>query len=64
MNVKYDRSVDALYIHLADGGSAESEEVKPGIILDFDSEGRLVGIEILDVKTVVAPGLTIAQAAE
>lgn len=64
MNVKYDRDVDALYIELATGTADRSEEVKPGIVLDFDASGRLLGIEVLDVKDVVAPGLTLAQAAE
>ncbi len=64
MNVKYDRDVDALYIELAAGSADHSEEVKPGIVLDFDSDGKLLGIEVLDVKDVVAPGLTLAQAAE
>jgi uncharacterized protein YuzE len=64
MKIKYDHQVDALYIDLADSKSDYSEEVKPGIVLDFDKDGRLVGIEILDVKDTIAPGLTIMQAAE
>lgn len=64
MNIKYDHQVDALYIDLSDHKSDYSEEVKPGIVLDFDKDGRLVGIEILDVKDTIAPGLTIMQAAE
>jgi uncharacterized protein YuzE len=64
MKIKYDHQLDALYIDLADGKSDHSEEVKPGIVFDFDTEGRLVGIEILDVKDTIAPGLTIMQAAK
>jgi len=64
MKIKYDHRADALYINLAEAISDASEEVRPGLILDFDKEGRLVGIEILDVKNTVAPGLTIVEAAE
>ncbi len=35
-----------LYIRLADGVSAESEEVAPGIVLDFDERNQVIGIEI------------------
>jgi uncharacterized protein YuzE len=64
MKVTYDASADAMYMRLSEQDILESEEVRPGIMFDFDKEGRLVGIEILDVKRNVAPGLTIAQAAE
>jgi len=33
----------------------ESEEVQPGVILDFDQDGRLVGIEILDLSSRLTP---------
>ena len=64
MKINYDRVVDAVYIDLVEAKADRSEEVKPGVIFDYDQEGRLVGIEILGVKDVVAPGLSVAQAAE
>jgi uncharacterized protein YuzE len=50
MKVKYDREVDVLYIVLSDKKIKESDEEKPGIILDYDSKGFIVGIEILDAS--------------
>jgi len=42
-----------LYIKLAPGVSTESEEVAPGIVLDFDERNRLIGIEIEDASTFI-----------
>ena len=50
MKMRYDEKVDALYLRLDDSEITESEEVQPGIILDFNSENQVVGIEVLDVK--------------
>ncbi len=50
MVVRYEPQTDMLYIELADKPSAESEEVAPGIVLDFDEHGNLVGIEIEDAS--------------
>ena len=52
----YDPEADAAYIYLGESKILESEEVAPGIVLDFDAEGRVVGIEILSASTVLAPG--------
>jgi uncharacterized protein YuzE len=45
-----DEAADALYIRLAESAIVESEEVSPGVILDFDEAGRVVGIEMLNVR--------------
>jgi uncharacterized protein YuzE len=42
-----------LYIKLADGVSMESEEVAPGIVLDFDEGNRAIGIEIEEASTFI-----------
>lgn len=56
MNITYDRKTDTLSIVLASRAVAESDEDKAGVILDYDVEGRLVGIEILDAsKTMPDP---------
>jgi uncharacterized protein YuzE len=46
MKLRYYADTDSLYIDLADRPSADSREVTPGVVLDFDSAGALVGIDI------------------
>ncbi len=55
MRLKVDRENDTLYFRLDDTAIVESEEVQPGVILDFDEKGRLVGVEILEVSTRLKP---------
>ena len=50
MRVRTDKAADARYIRLQESAIVESEEVSPGVILDFDEDGRVVGIEILNVR--------------
>ena len=50
MTFTYDRKSDMLYISLIDKPSVESEEVAPGVVLDFDEDNQIVGIEIEDAK--------------
>jgi len=50
MMVKYDKTVDVLYIVFSENEISESDEDKPGVILDYDSTGGIVGIEILDAS--------------
>ena len=46
MKLKYYADTDSLYIDLAEKPSAESREVSEGIVLDYDAQGNLVGIDI------------------
>lgn len=46
MNLKYYPETDSLYIDLSSRPSAESVEVSVGVVLDYDSDGSLVGIDI------------------
>jgi len=46
MKVQHDQKTDVLYIELVDRASMESEEVVPGIVLDFDENNHVIGIEI------------------
>ena len=55
MRVKIDKESDALYFRLDDDDIVESEEVQPGVILDFDENDRVIGIEILSLSTRFAP---------
>jgi uncharacterized protein YuzE len=48
MKVHFDKQSDAIYFRLDDSKIVESEEVKPGIILDFNEHDQVVGVEILD----------------
>ena len=45
-----DKRVDALYFRLDDSGIVESEEIRPGVILDYDDDDQVVGVEFLDVS--------------
>jgi uncharacterized protein YuzE len=48
--VTYDAEVDAAYIRFSSQKVRESEEVAQGIVLDYDAEGRIVGMEVLEAK--------------
>jgi uncharacterized protein YuzE len=50
MVFQYHSESDMLYIQLVASVSAESEEVAPGVVLDFDEHNRVVGIEIEDAS--------------
>lgn len=53
MVFQYYPDTDMLYIKLTEGVSTESEEVVPGIVLDFDECNRVIGIEIEDASTFI-----------
>jgi len=53
MTFQYYPDTDMLYIKLASGVSTESEEVASGIVLDFDEDNRVIGIEIEDAGTFI-----------
>ena len=55
MRLKVDKENDVLYFRLDETAIVESEEVQPGVILDFNQEGHVVGIEILAISSHVAP---------
>ena len=50
MKLRYDKKVDALRITLSSNPIEDSDEVKDGIIVDYDEKGKVVAIEILDVS--------------
>ncbi|MCO5144702.1 MAG: DUF2283 domain-containing protein [Aquamicrobium sp.] len=61
-SVTYDAQANAAYIRFSDLKVLESEEVSPGVVFDYDAEGRLVAIELLDAKAQLPPEL-LAEAA-
>ena len=50
MKAHLDEETGAFYLHLDDSSIVESEEVHPGVVLDFDAEDQVVAIEILGLK--------------
>ena len=48
--MRLDQAADAVYLNLTDRPIKDSEEVADGIIVDYDAEGRIVGVEILDAS--------------
>jgi len=50
MNGKYDAEVDVLRINWSNAPIEESDSISPGVILDYDLEGNVIGIEILNVS--------------
>ena len=63
IRVSYDRVADALYVKLRDDKVVDSDEIAPGIIVDFNERGEVVGIEVLgfsrrdiDLKKLVIEG--------
>ncbi len=46
MRLNYDAGTDSLYIHLSERPSVDSDEVADGVVLDYDAQGALVGIDV------------------
>jgi uncharacterized protein YuzE len=59
MKAKYEPRTDTLTLELKPGPVAESDEGKPGVILDYDAAGDLIGIEVLDASKRVAEARTM-----
>ena len=50
MNLRVDRKTDALYLRLDDSLIVESEEVSPGVVLDYNESNEVVGVEMLHLS--------------
>lgn len=51
MKIEYDQEVDALYIRVQEKHVARTQEITEGVNVDFDDEGKVIGLEILDVSS-------------
>ncbi len=51
MKIEYSKTADALYVYFREIEVAQSEDVQDGVVVDFDDQGQIVGIEILDVSS-------------
>jgi uncharacterized protein YuzE len=64
MLIRYDKEVDVVYIQFSEKKVSESDEDKPGIILDYDADGNIVGIEVLEAsKKMIQPNGVIYEVA-
>ncbi|HEV2897066.1 MAG TPA: DUF2283 domain-containing protein [Pseudaminobacter sp.] len=55
LKVEYDAAANGAYIRFSSEPVLESEEVADGIILDYDTEGHIVGMEVLDARQHLPP---------
>ena len=60
MKLKVDPQADALYLRLDDSRIIDSEEVAPGVVLDYNEQNQVVGVEILGISK-RAPSLNLRE---
>lgn len=53
VKITYDKETDSLFIRLRPGAYLESEEVQPGVVLDFDDRGKIIAIDIQHASELV-----------
>lgn len=53
MRLSYHADADSLYIHLVERPGVEAHEVAPGVVVDFDANGKPVGIDIDDAQSIL-----------
>ncbi len=60
--IKYRPEDNAAYIRLSQDTVLDSAEVAPDVVFDYDADGRIVGIELLDARAQLSPALLTAAA--
>jgi uncharacterized protein YuzE len=50
MKIEYSKDADALYVYFREDYVAKSKEIEDGIVIDFDKDGQIIGIEVLDAS--------------
>ena len=63
MKTTYDKEANALYVRLSEGAIAGTEELRPGLLVDFDGQGRIVGFEMLDARMQLPPDVLLSAVA-
>ena len=63
MKTTYDKEANALYVRLPEGAIAGTEELRPGLLVDFDGQGRIVGFEMLDARMQLPPDVLLSAVA-
>ena len=58
VKLRVDQEADALYLRLGDSAIIESEEVAPGVVLDYNASNEVVGVELLGLSK-RSPGLNL-----
>lgn len=61
MKFNYYKETNSMYINLKDVPGVDSCELSPNIVADYDTDGNIIGIEILDVKDKITKDLIIFQ---
>ena len=59
IHVSYDPRADALYIRFREAAVDESDEVRAGVIMDYDRKGKPIGIEVLDASKIIGADLNL-----
>jgi len=55
VDLHYDPETDAAYLRFSTETVIDSEEVAPGVVLDYDADGRMVGMEVLQARAHLPP---------
>lgn len=50
MKIEYSKEADAIYVYFREEYVAKSKEIEDGVVIDFDKNGQIIGIEVLDVS--------------
>lgn len=50
MKIEYSKEADAIYVYFKEEYVSKSKEIEDGVVVDFDANGQLIGIEVLDVS--------------
>ena len=53
MKIKFDEEANVLYVRFKEGKISESDEIKEGLIIDYDEDGNPLAIEILNAKNIL-----------
>ena len=57
IRIRYDADANAAYMRLSESRIIDSAEISPNVILDYDADGHIVGIELLDARTQLSADL-------